>query len=177
MIAAPLYQLLRKNSRFTWFDEQQVAFEQLKVALTTAPVLGSPRSEGTFFMDTDASERGLEVVLSQEQDGNERVLAYASRTLSAAERNYSITYKELFAVIFGLKKFRPYLIGRRFVIRSDHAALQWLRQTPDPMAQAGRWLAVMEEFDFDVQHRAGSRHLNAITPECRRAITSSTRSQ
>ena len=161
VIAAPLYQLLRKNSRFTWFDEQQVAFEQLKVALTTAPVLGSPRSEGTFFMDTDASERGLGVVLSQEQDGNERVLAYASRTLSAAEKNYSITRKELLAVIFGLKKFRPYLIGRRFVIRSDHAALQWLRQTPEPMAQAGRWLAVMEEFDFDVQHRAGSRHLNA----------------
>ena len=161
VIAAPLYQLMRKDSRFTWRDEQQLAFEQLKVALTTSPVLGCPQSEGTFCLDTDASERGLGAVLSQEQGGNERVLAYASRTLSAAERNYSITRKELLAVIFGLKKFRPYLIGRRFTVRTDHAALKWLRQTPEPMAQAGRWLAVMEEFDFDVQHRAGSRHLNA----------------
>ena len=73
-------------------------------------------------MDIDASDEGLGVVLSQEQNSNERVLAYASRTLSVTERNYSITRKELPAVIFGLKKFRPYLIGRRFVIRTDHAA-------------------------------------------------------
>ena len=114
-----------------------------------------------LYLDTDASDLGLGIVLSQDQDGEERVLAYASRTLSAPERVYSVTRKELLAVVFGLKHFRPYLIGRRFVIRTDHAAIQWIRRTPEPMAQAGRWLAIMEEFDFTVQHRAGSRHQNA----------------
>ena len=109
-------------------------------------------------MDIDASDEGLGVVLSQEQNSNERVLAYASRTLSVTERNYSITRKELPAVIFGLKKFRPYLIGRRFVIRTDHAAWQWLSQTTNRSSRtvvrcngrirfwraAPRWLAAFE---------------------------------
>jgi len=82
-----------------------------------------------------------------------RVLAYASRTLSALERVYSVTRKGLLAVVFGLKHFRQYLIGRKFVIRTDHAAIQWIQRTPELMPQAGRWLAIMEEFDFSVQHR------------------------
>ena len=64
-------------------------------------------------------------------------------------------------MVYGLKHFRQYLIRHKFVIRSDHASLQWIRRTPEPMAQAGRWLAIMEEFDFAVQHRAGSKHQNA----------------
>jgi len=99
--------------------------------------------------------------LSQEQDGLERVLSYASRSLNKAERNYSITRKELLAVIFGLKRYRQYLIGRKLVIRTDHSALQWLRRTPEPIAQAGRWLAIMEKFSFEVQHRAGVKQQNA----------------
>jgi len=161
IIAAPLYSLMRKGQHFRWGEDQQQAFDELKKRLTTAPVLASPRSSGTYYLDTDASEFGLGIVLSQEQEGLERVLAYASRSLNPAERNYSITRKELLAVIFGLKRFRQYLIGREFVIRTDHSALQWLRRTPEPIAQAGRWLAIMEEFNFVVQHRAGSKHQNA----------------
>lgn len=161
VIATPLNLLLRKGCQFHWGDEQQEAFDELKLRLTTAPVLSSPRSSGTYYLDTDAADSGLGVVLSQEQDGEERVLAYASRSLNAAERNYSITRKELLAVIFGLKRFRQYLIGRKFIIRTDHSALQWLRRTPEPIAQAGRWLATMEEFDFTVQHRSGAKHQNA----------------
>jgi len=161
IIAAPLFLLMRKGQHFCWNDEQQEAFDELKRRLTTAPVLASPRSSGTLYLDTDASETGLGIVLSQEQDGLERVLSYASRSLNKAERNYSITRKELLAVIFGLKRFRQHLIGRKFVIRTDHSALQWLRRTPEPIAQAGRWLAIMEEFSFEVQHRAGAKHQNA----------------
>ena len=133
----------------------------MKTALTNAPVLGSARSEGTFYFDTDALELGLKIVLSQEHGGQEKMLAYASRTLSTPERVYSVTRKKLLAVVFGLKHFQQYLIGRKFVIRTDHAAIQWIRRTPEPMAQAGRWLVIMEEFDFTVQHRAGSKHQNA----------------
>jgi len=145
---------MRKNVQFHWDAEQQDAFDKLKTALTSAPVLGTVRSQGTLYLDTDASDLGLGIVLSQDQDGEERVLAYASRTLTAPERVYSVTRKELLAVVYGLKHFRQYLIGQKFVIRSDHAAWQWLRRTPEPMAQAGRWLAIMKEFEFTVQHRA-----------------------
>jgi len=93
----------------------------LKTALTNAPVFGFARTEGTFYLDTDASNLGLGIVLSQEQDGQERVLAYVLRTLSASDRVHSVTREELLAVVLGLKHFRQYLIGRKFVIRADHA--------------------------------------------------------
>ena len=75
-----------------------------------------PRDEGTYILDTDASNVGLGAVLSQEQDGQEVVLAYASRTLSRAERNYDVTRRELLAVVYGLKVYRQYLLGRHFMI-------------------------------------------------------------
>ena len=124
-------------------------------------MFSAPRSAGLYILDSDAADTGLGIVLSQQQEGEERVIAYASRSLSSTERNYSITRKELLAVIFGLKRFRQYLIGRKFTIRTDHSALQWLRRTPEPIAQAGRWLAIMEQFDFTVVHRPGSKHQNA----------------
>ena len=161
VIAAPLHLLMRKGQCFRWNDDQQQAFDKLKRRLTSAPVLSSPRSTGTMYLDTDASESGLGVVLFLDQDGHERVLSYASRFLSKAERNYSVTSKQLLVVIFGLKRFRQYLIGRKFVIRTDHSPLQWLRRTPQPIAQAGRWLAIMEEFQFEIQHCPGVKHQNA----------------
>ena len=86
--------------------------------------LGDARDDGTFYLDTDASNFGLGAVLSQDQDGREVVLAYASRTLSNAEKNYEVTRRELLAVVYGLKVYRQYLLGRKFVIRTDHSALQ-----------------------------------------------------
>jgi len=79
--------------------QQQDGFDELKTALTSASVLGTVRSQGTMYLDTDASDLGLGIVLSQDQDGEERVLAYALRTLSAPERVYSVTRKELLAVV------------------------------------------------------------------------------
>jgi len=104
---------------------------------------------------------GLGAVISQMQNGKEVVIAYASRSLPNAERNYDTTKCELLAVTFGLRTFRQYLLGRKFTIRTDHSALQWLRKTPEPMSQMARWLAYIEQFDFEIQHRAGSKHGNA----------------
>ena len=161
-VAAPLHQLQRKGVPFVWTEEQDEAFCRLKDALTSAPVLGMPRNEGTFFLDTDSSDFGLGSVLSQLQDGREAVISYASRALSRAEQNYDVTMKELLAVVCGLKTFKQYLLGRRFVVRTDHAALQWLRKTPEPLGQqAKRWLTIIEMFDFEICHRDGSRHGNA----------------
>ena len=100
-------------------------------------------------------------MLSENQNGAEVVIAYASRVLAKPERNYDVTRRELLAVVFGLKTFRQYLLGRHFVIRTDHAALQWLRRTPEPMGQLARWLTFIEQFTFEVVHRAGTRHGNA----------------
>jgi len=160
-IAAPLHALTKKNVRFTWGPEQEEAFSQLKEKLTSAPVLGMPRDEGTYYLDTDASNTGLGAVLSQEQEGQEVVLAYASRIMTRTEQNYDVTRRELLAVVYGLKIYRQYLLGRHFVIRTDHSALQSLRKTPEPIGQQARWQAFIEQFSFEIKHRPGIRHSNA----------------
>ena len=127
----------------------------------TGRVLALPENEGMYLLDTDASNTGLGAVLSQIQPEGERVIAYASRTLSASERKYETTRKELLAIVYGLKRFRQYLLGRHFTIRTDHAALSWLRRTPEPMPQLARWLTYIEQFDYEVLHRPGTKHGNA----------------
>jgi len=114
-----------------------------------------PRDEGTYYLDFDASDRGIGAVLSQDQDGQEVVMAYASRTLSKPERNYDVTRHELLAVVYGLKMYRQYLLGRQFLIRTDHSALQSLRKTPEPIGQQARWQAFIEQFSFVIMHRPG----------------------
>ena len=120
-----------------------------------------PSDTGEFLLDTDASDGAIGAVLSQRQDGVERVIAYASRSLDRRERNYCVTRKELLAVVHFMKYFKQYILGRHFTVRTDHAALTWLRKTPDPIGQQARWLEQMEEFDFTVEHRSGVRHGNA----------------
>jgi RNase H-like domain found in reverse transcriptase len=93
------------------------------------------------------------VVLSQVQNGQERVIAYASRRYADAESRYCVTRRELPAVVYGLRQFRVYLLGRHFKLRTDHAPLTWLQKTPEPIGPQGRWLDLMVEFSFDVEHR------------------------
>jgi transposase InsO family protein len=159
--AAPLYELLTKNKTFKWTNRCQQSFDDLKVALTSAPVLGMPNETDPFVLDTDASDEAIGAVLSQVQEAKETVIAYASRRLSQAERNYCVTRRELLAVVAFVKYFRHYILGRRFVIRTDHAALQWLSRVLEQIGQQARRLELLEEYDFDVIHRAGSRHGNA----------------
>jgi len=160
-IASPLHALSRKGVVFNWTHDCQVAFQKLKKVLTSSPVLAMPSESGTFILDTDASNLAIGSVLSEKVNGEERVVAYASRNLSKAEVNYCVTRKELLAVVYFTKYFKHYLLGRRFTIRTDHAALQWLRRIPEPVGQQARWIGFLEEFEYDICHRAGSRHANA----------------
>jgi len=164
-IAAPLHKLLRKSSMYEWGPEQLNAFCTLKEPLISAPILGMPTDSGMFLLDSDASSVGLGAVISQMQNGKEVVIVYASRSLSNAERNYDTTKRELLAVTYGLRTFRQYLLGRKFTIRTDHSALQWLRKTPEPMAQMARLLVYVEQFDFEIQH--GLEVNTAIPTNCR----------
>ena len=114
-IAKPLHRLTEKTASFKWTTECQTAFETLKHTLTSAPILAHPDYSKEFILDTDASAVGIGAVLSQVQsDGNERPIAYASRTLSKPERCYCVTQRELLAVVTFIKHFRPYLLGRSF---------------------------------------------------------------
>ena len=90
----------------------------------------------------------------------ERVIAFGSRSSDKHEKNYCVTRKELFAVVHFLRYFKQYLLGCRFRVKIDHAALTWLKKTPDPIGQQTRWLEQMEEFDFSIEHRPGTRHGN-----------------
>lgn len=160
-IATPLNALTQKNKKFVWDEQCQEAFDTLKRCLTTAPVLAMPNDDEPFILDTDASTVSIGAVLSQVQDGVEKPVAYASRKLSRLERNYCVFRRELLAVVYFLKQFRHHLLGRTFTVRTDHSALQWLRNIPEPVGQQARWISQIEEFDFNVVHRPETRHMNA----------------
>ena len=160
-VAEPLHALNSKNVRFEWSAACADAFDKLKICLTTAPVLTLSTDEDQYLLDTDASDVGLGAVLSIVTKDGEKPVAYGSRLCNKPERNYNVTRRELLAVMFGLKTFRQYLLGRRFTIRTDHAALQWLKKTPTPIGQQARWVEQLEEFDYIIQHRPGTKHGNA----------------
>ena len=127
-IAKPLTNLTKKSVRFKWDKDCQRAFQLLKEKLVSAPVLSYPvRDGGKFTLDIDASDFAMGAVLSQEQNGEERVIAYASKTLSSEQQNYCATKKELLSVVTFVEHFRQYLYGTAFTIRTDHSSLRWLQ--------------------------------------------------
>ena len=129
--------------------------------MVTAPVLAFPRSDAEFIVDCDASDYGLRAVISQEQDGSERVIAYASRVLDNRERRYSTTKKEMLAMVYAFRHFRHYLYGRPFTVRTDHNALKWLQSFKEPEGQVARWLELLAQYDYKIEHRPGRKHQNA----------------
>ena len=158
-IAAPLHQLTNKGVTFKWTESCQLAFNQLKKKLTEAPVLAYPQfnpSAEQFILQTDASATGIGAIL--EQGG--RVVAYASRTLSSSEKNYSVIQRECLAIIFALKQFRHYLLGCKFSLLTDHAPLQWL-SSQKMEGLLARWALAFQEFDFIIAYRKGSENQNA----------------
>ena len=172
-IAQPLLQCAEKT--YIWTPEAEEAFQKLKQALTEAPVLGYPKADGDFVVDTDASLTGVGAVLSQMQDGLEKVIAYYSCNLSRAERNYCATRRELLAVIKAVRRFHPYLYGRAFTLRTDHAALSWLLNFRCSEGQTARWLQELQQYNFKVEHRRGVRHNNADALSRRPCLSSDCR--
>ena len=176
-IASPLTRLTKKHARFVWSEECETAFKQLKSLLLSADVVSYPQGKGNFILDTDASDTGIGAVLHQIQGPNneEKVIAFASKTLNKSQQHYCTTKKELLAVVEFVKHFRHYLYGQRFVIRTDHASLVWLRNFSNPDALTSRWLSVIETYNYEIQHRKGSKHNNAdalsrypVTRKCKR---------
>ena len=161
-VAKPLIRLTEKKVNFVWSDEHENAWLQLRELMADSPVLAYPDKDAQFILDTDASDFGIGAVLSQTIDGVERVIAYGSRVLSRAERRYCITRRELLAVVHFCKLYKHYLIGKPFLVRTDHAALKWLKSFKQPEGQVARWLEELSVFDMDdIEHRPGRKHSNA----------------
>ncbi|UYV74185.1 hypothetical protein LAZ67_11002341, partial [Cordylochernes scorpioides] len=160
-IADPLTNLIKKSVSFTWTERQEEAFQTLKTALLSPPILGHFNPNAPTYVHTDASNIGIGATLVQDIGGEEKVISYLSRTLSKAEQNYSTTEKECLAVVWSMSKLRPYLYGRHFKIVTDHHALCWLKNLKDPTGRLARWALKIQEYDSDIIHKSGKKHLDA----------------
>lgn len=174
--AAPLSDLTRKSGTngIPWGPEQEKAFLDLKSALCHDPVLQSPDFTQPFTLQTDASGVGLGAVLLQGEGEHKKPVAYISRKLFPRETRYAVTELECLAVKWALDSLKYYLLGREFVLETDHRALQWLGRMKDSNARITRWFLALQPYRFTVQYRAGkenvvsdflSRHQVVETPE------------
>ncbi len=146
---------------FTWTDTDQKAFETLRTCLTTPPILAYPDFDQEFLLFTDACDYGVGAVLSQIQNGNEVVIAYASKQLKKAELKYATVEKEAWAVVSAIKHFRHYLLDKPFTVISDHRPLQWLEEQKDNNGRLGRWAILLASVNYKIKYRPGRIHQNA----------------
>ena len=163
-VAAPLTDLTKKSvpNSGVWNGGCQRAFETLKKALISEPVLSSPDVSKTFIVQTDASDRGVGAVLSQvQEDGQEHPVGYYSRKLLAREQRYSTIEKECLAIKLALDAFKVHLLGRKFVVQTDHRALEWLEKLKENNARLCRWSLALQPYSYGVEHRPGTMNLNA----------------
>ncbi len=161
-IASPINELTKKEAAWDWGPKQSAAFKQLKEALTSEPVLRQPDEKRPFILHTDWSTTGIGAVLAQlDEDGREYMVACTSRSLNVHEKRYTPWKGELLGVVFGVKTFRHYLMGRHFSLVTDHRPLLGLLTTAEPNCQQSRWLMALQEHEFTVIHRPGTQHVNA----------------
>ena len=166
-IMVPLYSLLKKGSFWKWASEEQTAFDEVKEALCSTSVLAHYSTDKDLFLQTDASGVGLGAVLFQrEPTGEVRPVGYASRTLTKAEKNYSNIERESLALVYGATKFRQYLLGRPFVLRTDHRPLLKLfgHNEAVPMLVSTRmkkWRLVLSAYNYQMEYEPGKENVFA----------------
>ncbi|XP_042865110.1 uncharacterized protein LOC122248852 [Penaeus japonicus] len=163
VLALPLFDLLKKHApnKVPWGDEQEGAFNSLKKLLCKQPILQLPNFQKPFILRTDASQDGVGAVLMQETDGEIYPVAYHSRKLKPAERNYSTIEKELLAVVDGIKKYYFYLYGDKFLLETDHMPLESLRTSKNANARLMRWALYLQQFNFAIRYIKGSANVGA----------------
>lgn len=161
-ITKVLTQCLKKNAVINVNDTEYIeCFNTCKNLLMNEPILQYPDFSREFRIATDASDFAIGAVLSQLKNGSELPVAYASRTLNESETRLSTIEKELLAIVWAVKYFRPYLYGRKFKIFCDHKPLQWLFSLKEPNSKLLRWRLKLEEFDYEVIYRTGKANTNA----------------
>ena len=158
---------MKTKDRPAWGEKETQAFETLKKALCTAPILIRPNWSKPFILLTDASRSGLGAVLSQLDDENrERVILYASRGLKPNEKNYGISKLECLAVVWAVELLRPYLLSKEFTIYTDHSALKGLLQNPNPSSILARWIVKLTDYSYTIKYRPGKALKNVDFLSC-----------
>ena len=169
IVAAPLMAHLKGSSessrKLDLADDPKAvtSFQALKELLMSPQLLAYPdfNSSEPFIVDTDYSHDGIGTVLSQVQNGVERPIAFNARRLKPSESQYASHKGELLALIFAIDTYKFFLTGRKFLVRTDNSVLSWLKNQKDPKGILMRWLRILSIYDFDIQHRAGTKHGNA----------------
>ena len=162
-IAAPLTSLMGadKWTDTSWGEEQDRAFQALKDALVNAPVLQAPDFTRPFLVKTDASDFAIGGVLSQGSGRDERPVAFESKKLSPPESRYTVHEKELLAVVHTLREWRHYLQGQPFTVVTDNWAVKHIQTQPHLNRRQARWMELLQEYDFVIEHRPGTTNVVA----------------
>jgi len=156
-ITSPITELLKKDVKFEWNGECQVAFKTLKKCLTESPILIMPNDKDRFTLMTDASDFALGAVLGQDRNGVDYVISYSSKKLNPTERKYHINEKEGMAVVWAIhKNYRRFLHGRRFKVITDSKTVEAMISKTNPISmRVARWVMILQEYDFEMEHREG----------------------
>ena len=160
-IAKPLSNLLVQGIPFEFDSQCLHAFSVLKDRLISAPIVVAPDWSFPFELMCDASDYAIGAVLGQKREKIFQVIYYASRTLNDAQLNYATTEKELLAIVFAFNKFRPYLIGNKVVVHTDHSAIKYLMTKKDAKPRLIRWVLLLQEFNVEIKDKKGIENLVA----------------
>ncbi|GFX02059.1 retrovirus-related Pol polyprotein from transposon 412 [Trichonephila clavipes] len=171
--ALPLTNLLRKDTPFEWTSETQEAFDDIKKAILNPPVLALPDQSAELQITTDASSRGIGAVLEQKYPNSEvKPLYFFSKKLNPSQSKYNATVLEFFVIYTALNFFRPFLLGRKFKVFTDHKPLAGFLSNKNPSSKILRWKLALEEFNYDIHYIRGS--LNSVADHLSRYINNIT---
>jgi hypothetical protein len=160
-IMSPLTDLKRKDTTFVWGPAQQDAFATIKQCMSKEPVLVIPDPTVPFVVETDASGYAYGACLQQDQGKGLQPIAYLSRKMIPAEKNYATHEQELLAIVRALQEWRHYLHGAHFIVYSDHGPLKYMATQPHLTSRQARWNEILSEFDFTIEYKPGKKNIVA----------------
>jgi len=160
-ISAPMTALLKKDAHFEVGEKQELAFKELKAAISSAPILANPDPELPFTVVTDSSGFAIGAALCQNDGTGSRPVAFMSKKLLPAEMNYPTHERELLAIVCALKEWRHYLFGNHFTVLTDHRPLQHIQNQPHLSARQTRWSEFLQQFDLTIEYQQGKSNVVA----------------
>lgn len=157
-ISSPLTDLIHKGVAYEWTSKQQDAFDKLKQAIIQGPILILPDPKLPYVVTTDASGYAIGAMLGQDQGKGLQPIAFLSKKMLPAEKNYPVHEQELLAIICALREWRHYLHGAKFKVITDHRSLKYLQTQPNLSARQARWSEFLQQFDFEIEYRPGKEN-------------------